>query len=677
MNMDDIVKIYEENKINNIIDNDDFLKEVLSAGYYKLTRGGKRDTTIVEKKELEDFYVKMTNKWAKQILATPETHHRYKEFSYDVIQKIITEVGTINTIDDVKILIDKLQQNNINKHAVWATVQSGGTTGLLEYGEFYHDYLHVCSNDIPNIPHFSSDISERFYINCENKDIMTVVNKYVDYCEQANIPYYIKFTENGSNDNDKIVCYTTKEYIKQNIAIFNNMYKELSNIDLSRGEVSPAVVKINDLVSYAMEPDKKYLTSTESFHSLREKILNEAKKELVNNFLNEIVNNKKESEIADKVFPYVKEGLDDQIDYYINGFLRHIPEYESKSSTLEQAKKLKSVIDLYNSFDKDSYYKYIKENMASIITKTFTHDSKEYSYLIDKNQFLSKKTDELYANAKLNDVIEVRYSNIETALGKAICELMPNAIEEYRKIIKNNCLKYGVDPTNFAFNLSVYEEMQKNNNNQVNNNVSQDDEPQVMDPEAQSIIDEFNTQTKAEGQTQGDAPQTMDPEAQSIIDEFNTQTKAEGQTQGDEPQAMDPEAQSIVDDFNSQIDNKAQDDEPQTMDPEAQTIVDEFNSQTDNKAQDDAPQQDNNVVQNDAPQVVQQKEKYTMSEIMIYIHENIDKEFDRDKLAKVFNKSPLAISSAYNYVVQNYDLLTERINNMNSSKDNTANTITR
>ena len=169
--------------------------------------------------------------------------------------------------------------------------------------------------------------------------------------------------------------------------------------------------------------------------------------------------------------------------------------------------------------------------------------------------------------------------------------------------------------------VKISEEMQKNNNNQVNNNVSQGDEPQTMDPEAQSIVDEFNSQTKAEGQTQGDEPQVMDPEAQSIVDEFN--------------------------------------------------------SQTDNKAQDDEPQQDNNVVQNDEPQVVQPKEKYTMSEIMIYIHENMDKEFDRDKLAKVFNKSPLAISSAYNYVVQNYDLLTERINNMNSSKDNTANTMTR
>ena len=468
--------MYKSNK--NIIDDYKFLETAFKEDNFSFTNIPNGDNTQIENKELENFYIVMTQLWEKNVMNVPQSYPYYKTNKYDVMQAIVKQVGYVKTIEDVKTVADLLIKYNVNKHMFWGISQSISGTGNFSL-DIASDFIHVESNSYHTMDHKSlSDITSRFYINCENKDILKVLKQYITYCERTKIPYYFKFTPDISGRNDKIVIYTSNKYLKQNIKILDQIAKDYPEVVSKCGELSAALVRPNKLYGFGNEPDEKYLKTKESFHSIREKILDDNKEIIINEMINDIINSKNVDKYKNILMKGIREYSEDRWRKDYNDRKERIARELKEGKTHPVSA---DVLEVASTFDKEKYFNYIDSHLNDIMSSALQGNR----YVIKPDEFTNYKGNNKNAPGIFMDNCLTFYSgDVLKAFGRVATEIKPNVIGEYQSNIKKDCLKYGIDPNNFSFNLSTLEEFRKmdqedslankqtTNNNTNENNVT-------------------------------------------------------------------------------------------------------------------------------------------------------------------------------------------------------------
>lgn len=462
--METMQEIYNRMSKDNLIDNKEYLERLLdfyktssrpigmlkgernSDFYDFLTKNNKdyTDNSEVNQEDYKKFYIKMTNKWISNILSLNE--QQLDQLSqnglggYYQIKQILQDKKQVSTMEEIKKIYDKMQQaigDNFDleeKRYFWRLLQN--SNGFNPDCDYIGNFSHVDSRYGKARQENSENVDYRLYINCANKDIFKIVNTYVDYCEQNAIHYYFKY-QADKNRQDKIIIYSSKEQLGNNIAILRQIAKDHPEILSNCGPKLDLTGNIDNWIGLASEPDKKVIIHKHSFNTLRAEILEDAAEQLTLNFIklnrghediqNELVNRaidviKKEMKNIPKekfTQEYIDKLKKNLVTRPINSDIRPI---------LSGFKRLEEVMPEKNNL-------FGTNNIAIFTIKQ--PDDKDFSYSIK------------VADKVLKSMVDVMKKKD------------PDYLEKYNKEIKRKCQQYAVDPKNFALNSNSLDDFKQ------------------------------------------------------------------------------------------------------------------------------------------------------------------------------------------------------------------------
>ncbi len=242
--------------------------------YAKLMRDAdkKDDDFDVNKNDMDEFYVRMTNIWKRNmakmdqkffdrlyfagklggefvefrefILNTPEIHNRS-----EYISKI--RVPAIQKFE----LSSK--ERSLAENYVWDKLEGG--------------WMRINSNRVKSHQERSFIVNHRLYLGAENRDLYKVLNILVENFEKKNLPYDFKYDLMVGRD-DSIVIYADSELLPKYLEMFDDIEKEHPEL-IAKLKSGPLLSgKIKRWLGYGSEPKERGI----SFNSKRAKILEKA-----------------------------------------------------------------------------------------------------------------------------------------------------------------------------------------------------------------------------------------------------------------------------------------------------------------------------------------------------------------------------------------------------------------
>ena len=282
-------------------------------------------------------------------------------------------------------------------------------------GHFYHFWSKEFNQD---------DVSQRLYINAEYETTFNFLELFANKCEQIGIPFYFKTAffdyksifrpyiaeKTSLTRSESAVIYASNEYIVQ----YTNICREIKNEHPEFKFYNPpvAAASIDGWLGYGAEPNHDICVQkgvSKSFNSVRTRILDLSISKGIKNFINAYANQKF---YADKI------GNDILIDS-LYGYL----------------------VSNYKIDNKESLYSFLISNREYFL-----------NFLKQDVNSLTFDKHKIYANNVRMYMFENYLVNIN-----AVYKFISDSIREIS-------VEYGVDPDNFAINLSEQRRMQLLNN---------------------------------------------------------------------------------------------------------------------------------------------------------------------------------------------------------------------
>ena len=486
----DLHKKYTEIAQSNIIDNDDFLNEALDfyqgmdrtiGGFNGSGRNSKMynflvnmdntskvDTTTINQKEYENFYIKMTNRWINRILTLSDEDlsklERQGLTHYKDIKKLLsTKYKSVNSLDEIEKLYNEmcefidimdLEKNNY----FWRHLQ--GSFGFTKQADYASTFNHINSRYINARQTESESIDFRLYVNCANKNMFELIDLYINYCEKNNLPYYFKF-QTRKDRKDKFLIYTSKKNLKNNIVILEQIAKEHPEIVNNCGESLKLTGSIDNWIGIACEPQRGVSKYQQSFNTLRSEILEDAAEELtisgVRHFFNHNINLEGNNVSFNEVL------IDKTIDVI-----------------LDDMKNNKDILD--SQLNSTQYRNYLRN---VLLTKAPNGSVTLLLGFKKLWEVMPKKGELISSNSKPIFQIEMPNSNtydfnIYTAdkvlkqMLPIIRQIVPDFTNRYRNKIKEKCPNYGVDANAFSLNFGTDDTFKELDNMETNLDLSTD-----------------------------------------------------------------------------------------------------------------------------------------------------------------------------------------------------------
>lgn len=269
--------------IKNPLDNNEILSIIINSYDKDDKRGGLYQTlthTYTNQKQFkgkiitsarDNVYASLFNKWKHNILRLD------KENKFNIDSRYKTLANKLSNIEDIKtykeymrcLTDDFICDNCFNSIGMF----SG-------WEHFASKYIEVGSSRRLN------KLDHRLYINLEGFVLYDFINTFLMKCYEKKLPYYFKFDESCSRD-DTFVLYSDTSHFLKYIEILNEIEKEYPEIIKFTGKPPILAGRINSYVGYGSEPDDGL---HESFNEIREKILKNAMKNTVDEWLKKKIN---------------------------------------------------------------------------------------------------------------------------------------------------------------------------------------------------------------------------------------------------------------------------------------------------------------------------------------------------------------------------------------------------
>lgn len=459
--MDSLTSIYNEGSKKSVINDNNFLNELLN--YYKsssrshanlrysdatknlsrvnpiydflISTTVSHDTTKVNKEDYEKYYIKMTNIWLKNIKTL--TKDKLEELKnqglpgYEILQKAFKNIDEVKTIKDIDkiytIMVRNLDVDFEKYNYFWRSKQE--TSGFFLQGDYLGDFTHIDSIYIHARKIKRNKTEFRIYVNCANEDIFKIIDEYTNLCEKYRIPYYFKF-QTDPKRNDKFLVYCSLKELKSNIDILNTIGKKYPNMISRCGKPPILTNKINNWMGLGEEPDNSSLEFRHSFNTLRADILEDSCEILMINYIKNNLN-KTVNYNGKKVF-FASLLLENASSIIMEELKSSDPEFKKRIlSTLKDKNQL-GIPNIFYAFKKleealPEKGKYYSTNYNPIF-KIKLPDEREYDFSINT------------ADKILKSMIDIMKSNDI------------NYISDLREYIKKISSIYGLDSNNIAFN---------------------------------------------------------------------------------------------------------------------------------------------------------------------------------------------------------------------------------
>lgn len=413
--MDDLKALYL--RIENPMDNKikwNKLLNIYSASYdyedfySKVTKKDKKDSSLMfDNEDKKTFCLVMWSIWKNKILNYSEDELREfvekKEFDYDIYD-VISKVRNLESIKTYSDLQQVLTDPNINKY----------------FSELFDDFNHkvVVVSDF----NIKKDISYNtiLTIKIDAIKLYKILKIYINECIQRELPYYIKYKENGKEV--YINFYSTIDNFKKNEEILKILKKENymyfhSNYDILSGNLDDAIsLRNKDVFNTYQYLRERSLIFFKSFDSVTY--------EYVSNHLNILVSYKDgRMNIVEYLATYVMEKVIGQI---VDNTIKTSQDY----------------FYIANSEDLINLKKYVKEKL-SLNMKDILKD----------RLYLKPTGTEIPLKLNDNKTIKIPIETILCGIRNLTLTLISkdSTIEKsYRIRIKNECQFYGVDYDKFC-----------------------------------------------------------------------------------------------------------------------------------------------------------------------------------------------------------------------------------
>lgn len=428
--------------------------------YQKLTTP-KRKTDDERKHyvhDKDDFDSLLFNEWKKNILATTEAeyemHKKNGTYSEDFkkVRNYLKTIPDVHTSEEVRhIIYGKKGDEELEKAFAKYTWESFGEGSGWD---------HIASRYVKARKEPHINIDHRFYINTTGFGLYPICRYFIEKCNAYHLPYYFKTDPTISRD-DVIVIYSSTELLESYLKILREIKKE--HPELIQDIKKPPMItgKIDGWIGYGSEPDLKPNGDKQSYTGVRseflEEVLNKANNNWIRNHLNIIINYKNQR------MSFV-DYIGNKAAEYIIGELEHTYEVQKHYHELRVQRDNKpfneqEVIDyvgytlneIHSNGYKNMLYNKIRPNLESHIQMVLNGQKNKVPGFVTPVKS-GKDTYDNYSGYTLEKALR--------GLSVQIAKNDPTFIPGIQKEIKDKSRSYGIDPNNFAYDISVVQKMQ-------------------------------------------------------------------------------------------------------------------------------------------------------------------------------------------------------------------------
>ena len=219
-----------------------------------------------------ELYSTLFNSWKKQMI-TRTTKDWNKIIAEGTVEGDIFElVEYLKTIPDVK--TEKDAKNIIFWQEDERLKQLMSKYGCFSSSWNFGTYLESDRTTAFRDKKYKTE--HRLYINVPGVYQHEFIRKFIDTCEEKNLPYYIKYYEDYPRD-DSVIVYCNTQHLLDYIKALQEMEKKYP--DLIKNIKTPPLLtgKINSWIGYGSEP----LHKRDSFNGKRADILEKILKDFV------------------------------------------------------------------------------------------------------------------------------------------------------------------------------------------------------------------------------------------------------------------------------------------------------------------------------------------------------------------------------------------------------------
>lgn len=414
------------NSVSNPITNSlvkDLIEDEVDYSYDYFTYSKVDDGRITGKRDEKDkdiLYSKLFNYWKNFLLSYDE----------DVIRKWLSSDNTKNK-EKLSELYELLK--NINDVSTYAEIEALCKKNpilyelsFLSYGKQQPTFTHVNINNLTYGVMGLDSIDGRFYINIDSNKIDSFLKIYIGLCFKNNIPFYFKFSNDGSR-NDTIVIYFSFKELETNLEILNQIKTEHKEFELGKYKPSRLCGLVDGWLGYGSEPED----NKQSYSSKRCDLINKS--------------------IKKPLFKWVFDNYNMEIPtsmgrvtlgYHISRLIvdRLVNKYKIYGDSLLEENGLKKA-DLSNQSFIDYLVKKVNSNFPFMLR----------SYL--NNEYPVKSINIATSNNKSINVEIYDSLDIVFSLGKKMIKTDPKLIDSVRIEILDSFKRAGINPDNPAFNI--------------------------------------------------------------------------------------------------------------------------------------------------------------------------------------------------------------------------------
>lgn len=255
------------------------------------------------------------------------------------------------------------------------------------------------------------EIHHRLYLNVKAEDEIDMAMKFVEKCDQKDLPIELKFFRLDSDRRDSFVIYVPGEELSSYIDMLREIKEENPSLVAKVGEPPIFTGNIDGWIGYGSEKIDSYESS--SYHAERLKVINDS--------------------ITDVLRSYVKENLETQISNPDTNQTISVRDYFTKNlkNQVVEQKRRYTNLDSKTSQEIDSA---IEQSLEELLSDEF----KEKSYQTESMTF---QLNRFHIRSAIADVI----SKCDIDLSK----FLPNI----KKEIKANAIIRGMDPDKICFDV--------------------------------------------------------------------------------------------------------------------------------------------------------------------------------------------------------------------------------
>ena len=471
-------EIYDQMANHNLVNNKELLKKILAlyknsssffsaeskSNFYELLTAPNEksnDNTQINKEDEKRFYIKMTNNWISNVLSLSES--QLKDLTnqglgeYTKIQKILKENNQVNSIKEITHLYEKIaneldnSQNIEQQKYFWRTLQENSYINTNDDNIKDFKYVNSIYGKARQVKEEKKEYE--LHINCANENLFKILNNYIDSCNKTDMYYNFKFHTNNTKQG-KLIIYSSKENLKNNIAILKQIAKYYPKIISNCGPNNILAGNIDNWINLISSPEKK----ESSFDTVRTQILENSAEKIALNYFNEN-KSRPESEIYNRIVESATNVIIEEMKknnpnatfkpVYIENvqkFLKGIEINPSKNSTIKSIKKL---INNGNDSNTGPLIDYMKQLEELIFQKNKVNS-------VNKRTVFSLWDPD---GKKVDFSIETIDKILKSIIG-VMSEKDPNYLKKYQEEIIKSSQEHEIDTNNFSLSNSASKKIQ-------------------------------------------------------------------------------------------------------------------------------------------------------------------------------------------------------------------------